>query len=45
MARMSKAEAVDYYLKLVLGDDYEQQFEQDLLDAVKEVNDGYITGG
>jgi hypothetical protein len=43
-ARMSPAERLEYENTRLMGADWRQQFEQDLIDAAKEVQDGFITG-
>ncbi|KAJ9529883.1 hypothetical protein QJQ45_022312 [Haematococcus lacustris] len=43
LARMSLSEGHDYYMRNLLGDDYEQQIQQDLQDAVREVDEGLVT--
>ena len=43
-ARMSPAERLEYENTRLMGADWKQQFEQDLIDAAKEVQDGFITG-
>lgn len=45
MARMSPAERLEYHNTRLMGADWREQMEQDFLDAAKEVQDGYITGG
>ena len=44
MARMSPAERLDFANTRLMGADWREQINQDLLDAAKEVQEGYITG-
>ncbi|KAF8071137.1 hypothetical protein HT031_001219 [Scenedesmus sp. PABB004] len=43
MMRQPAHKQMDYYYSHLLGDDWEQQLEQDFVDAVAEVDEGYIT--
>jgi len=43
LARMKPADQIEWYYSRLLGKDWKQQIEGDLLDAIKEVNDGYVT--
>mmetsp|Transcript_2727 Transcript_2727/g.4714 ORF Transcript_2727/g.4714 Transcript_2727/m.4714 type:complete len:480 (-) Transcript_2727:401-1840(-) len=43
IARLPPAEAMDLYYRTLLGDDFNEQIEQDMLDAVKDVQDGFNT--
>eukprot|EP00877_Chromochloris_zofingiensis_P001037 jgi/Chrzof1/10934/Cz05g17220.t1 len=43
MAKLPPNQQLDYYYSRLMGKDWEQQMEQDMLDAIKEVEDGYIT--
>lgn len=43
MLRQPAAEQMDYYYRNLLGDDWQQQAAQDLVDAVADVDAGYLT--
>lgn len=43
MSKLPENEQVDFYYSKLLGKDWQQQMKQDLLDAVKDVQDGYVT--
>jgi hypothetical protein len=44
MAKLPPGKALDLYYRNMLGEDYGKQIEQDLVDAVKEVEEGLLTG-
>ena len=43
MLRKPPAERLDYYYSRLLGKDWERQLEEDLVAAVKDVDDGLVT--
>jgi len=43
MLRLPPEEQMDYYYSQLLGADWEKKMEQDMLDSLQEVADGYIT--
>lgn len=43
MLKQPTHKQMDYYYGKLLGEDWQKQLEQDFIDAVAEVDEGYIT--
>lgn len=45
LQRLDTEEAVDYYYRTLLGPDWRAQMQEDYAKALKDVDEGLVTGG